>query len=105
MRLRDRVKEFDDAGIEIVVAFRGDAEAAKKGAERFRLPFPVAVDDGRLMEATGVKDAGAGPGGDDVFFASSYLVDQRGTVRFAFVGTSVRSRAEPDDVLSAARGT
>ncbi len=104
MRLRDRARDFEDAGVEIVVAFEGSKDDAQRGAQRFRLPFPVVVDDGRLMAATGVKDAGHGPGGTDVFFASSYLVDRDGVVRFAFIGSSVRSRAEPDDVLAAARG-
>lgn len=87
----------------IAVVSAEGLEAAKAGAERFRLPFPVLVDPGGvLMDRTGLRHAGGGSEGD-VYFASLYLVDGGGIVRWAHVPTDLRARAHPDEILAAAR--
>lgn len=103
VRLRDAAKRFEDAGISVIVASTDTAENAKEGAARFELPFPIVTDaDGLLMDRTGLRHKGQGPGGKDVFYATLFLVDRKGVVRWRFTPERLNHRATPDEILAAA---
>ena len=102
MRLRDANRAFQAAGVDVLVCRAHTAGEVKAAAERFHLPFPIVADDGALMDALGLRHVGAGPGGGDTFYATSFLLDRNGVVREAFVPTNLRHRADPADILAAA---
>ncbi len=103
MRLRDSAKRFEDAGISVIVASTDTAANAREAAARFELPFPILTDaDGLLIERTGLRDKGQGPGGSDVFYATLFLVDRKGIVRWRFTPDRLNRRATPEEILAAA---
>lgn len=102
MRLRDLRQEFESAGVDVLVASAHTVDEVQAAASRFDLPFPMVADDGALMDALGLRHHGAGPGGGDTFYATSFLLDRNGVVREAFVPTNLRRRADPADVLALA---
>lgn len=104
VRLRDRYEEFEKAGVAIVAVTTQPADACRPRVERLRLPFPVVSDeDGLLLERTGLRHEGAGPDGSDLFYATAFLVDRGGVVRWRFAPTRLTERASPDEILRAAR--
>lgn len=80
------------------------ASTARKKAERLGLTFPVVSDErGRLMDALGLRHRKAGPDLSDVFYATLFLVDEHGTVKWKHATDNVGARATPDEILAAAR--
>lgn len=103
VRLRERAPDLDAEGVRVVVISTEDDAASKAGAARFELPFPVVGDDeGALLDRLGLRHEDGGRQGD-VFFSASYLIDDAGVVRFALTPDNWRRRADPDEVLAAAR--
>lgn len=103
VRLRDAASELDAAGIEVVVLTAESRDRAAAGAARHRLPFPVVSDtDGRLMDALGLRHAGGGPSGRDIFYSTAFLLDAEGRVAWSFAPDKFNVRASPQEILRVA---
>ena len=103
VQLRDRFEEFERAGVAVVAATTEPAAEARPHVERLRLPFPVVSDeDGLLLKRTGLRQPGQGPHRSDVFYATLFLVDSAGVVRWRFASHKVTERASLEDILAAA---
>jgi peroxiredoxin len=98
-----RYKEIAAAGAEVLLVFPGSPEkvqefirAAREIAEQEgpgALPFPVLLDvDLKSVEAFGIKGELARP--------STYVIDRKGTVRYAFVGEQSHERPDVDTILA-----
>jgi peroxiredoxin len=71
-------------------------------ASQAELGYPILSDpDLHVIDAYGLRHAGAGPDGHDIAHSATVLVDPAGIVRWSFVTTNVRFRPTPADVLAA----
>ena len=103
VRLRDRYDDFQAAGVDIAVASTDTRERSSYAAKKYKLPFDVFSDDQELLlNALGIRHANQGPKRADVFYATSYLVDRRGQVVWAFASPQVNERVSPEQILQAA---
>ncbi len=76
---------------------------AQRKAESLGLTFPVLCDErGRLMDALGLRHKKGGPDRSDVFYATLFLVDERGAVKWKHATDNVGARATPGEILAAA---
>ncbi len=90
------------------LAFPVLSDVGSHVARAFRLVHPVgeevqAIYEGNGFDLAGRNAIGAGAGSDEVVLPlpATYVLDQQGTVRFAFVSPDYVERAEPADVLAA----
>jgi alkyl hydroperoxide reductase subunit AhpC len=66
------------------------------------LAYPILADpELHAIDAYGLRHAGAGPGGHDIAYSASVLVDAAGVVRWQTVTDNFRRRPLPATVLAA----
>jgi peroxiredoxin len=90
------------AGIRVVTLTAGSAADIRTAAGRFDLPFAFIADDGALMDELDLRHRGAGPRGSDVFFATTFLLDRDGVVRWKNAATDIRDRTPVARLLAVA---
>jgi peroxiredoxin len=101
-----RYPEIAAAGAEVLLVFPGSPDkvedfvrAAKEIAEQEgpgSLPFPVLLDtELKGVDAFGIRGDLARP--------STYVIDRKGTVRYAFVGSEPHERPDVDTILAEIR--
>lgn len=91
-RLIQNYDQFTQRGAEVLVVFPGEkaraqdfAQASQTLAENKPLPFPVLLDEGlKVVEQLGIKGDLAKP--------STYILDKKGEIRFAYVGATLTDR-------------
>jgi peroxiredoxin len=94
--------EFHRRGTPVVGVVVDPVETNAQLAHDANLGFPIVSDpDLQIIDAYGLRHAGAGPDGHDVARTASVLVDAQGHIRWTFVTTNVRVRPLPDDILAA----
>ena len=92
--LRDASQALRDAGCETVAIGRGTVESHALLAGRLRLPFALLVDtDGATAKRWGVTRASLGGA------RATFLVDEKGVVRFAQHERLPRSRDRTAEIL------
>jgi peroxiredoxin len=65
------------------------------------LGYPILADPTlQMIDAYGLRHAGAGPDGQDIAHSASVLIDGSGVVRWSFVTENVRVRPLPDAILA-----
>lgn len=103
VRLQDSIKEVQAAGIDLKVVSADSSDRSKRAVEKFGFEFDVLCDEqGRLMDLLGLRHAGQGPDGSDIFYSSQYLVDAEGRVVWAFTPGKITRRATPEQIVEAA---
>jgi peroxiredoxin Q/BCP len=95
--LRDRYKEFQERGAEVIAIAPDSIEAAKSYFELHEIPFPCLPDPERgVYRQYDVKSSpislGQRPG--------LYIIDKEGTVRFAYLGWQQWEIPSVDDTLA-----
>jgi peroxiredoxin len=71
-------------------------------ARTAKLDYPILSDpDLHVIDAYGLRHAGAGPDGGDIAHSASVLVDGSGVVRWTYVTQNFRVRPTPADELAA----
>ena len=100
--LRDRSKEFEDAGVRIMAASRDSAWSHVAWMQALDLNFPLLSDwNGDAVRAFGIARDYRGM--RDVAQRSAFLVDTGGTVRGAWAYDD-GDVPDVDELLAAARG-
>jgi hypothetical protein len=77
----------------------------ENGRKRFALPFDFVHLDREALERgpfASLRHAAAGPGGSDVVYATTILLDAQGVVRWKHVPRDLRDRPTPQAILAAA---
>jgi peroxiredoxin len=119
----DSFADFQGAGATIVAITPELPEKADTTAASTVLPFPIAIDTGNAFARSLGLVFALPPSlrplyrqigidlidwnGDDTHelpVPATYVIDREGTVRWAFVEADFTQRANPQDVLAAARG-
>jgi peroxiredoxin len=120
----ERMPEFVEAGVRLVAISPQTPDASLSLVERAELPFTVLSDVGNVVAggfglvhavpapvnavyvANGydlATDNAQDPDDISLPLPATYVIDRDGTVRFAAVSADYTDRANPDDVLAAAR--
>lgn len=60
--------------------------------------------EGRLIELTGTRHAGAGPNGVDLPQSSSFLIDGQGKILWSHLAANYRVRPRPSTILAVVDG-
>lgn len=96
--------EMRAAGLEVAGVSLDTLEAARRIAERLRLPYPLLSDPGRRAgDAFGViHRVGLGGFRIELFRRTTFLVDLHGIVRAVWEKVKIRGHAR--DVMDVARG-
>jgi peroxiredoxin len=99
-RLIKNYAEFTKRDAEVVVAYPGQRdhlqqylERSLKEGEAASCPFPVLLDeDAKMVDRLGIRANLASP--------STYILDQEGKVRFAYVGSTITDRPSVKAMLT-----
>lgn len=101
LALADAAGEFRARGAEVILVYPGEAatvptfiEAVRNLREGFTPPFPIALDvDFAAVRTFRIEGSLAKP--------TSLVIDERGIVRYAYVGKQPADRPSVDDLLAA----
>jgi len=94
--------EIHERGTAVAAVVVDPVETNADLARDAGIEYPILSDpDLRMIDAYGLRHAGAGPDGHDVAHSASVLVDRDGVVRWTCVTGNVRWRPTPDVVLAA----
>lgn len=104
LALADAIEEFKKRNTEVILVYPGEAdtvpgflEAVKSLREGFAPPFPICLDvDLSAVRAFMIEGSLAKP--------STLLIDETGTVRWAYVGRQPQDRPSAADILAAIDG-
>ncbi|HEX8876012.1 MAG TPA: peroxiredoxin-like family protein [Phycisphaerales bacterium] len=122
--MQERLKEFEAAGATVVAISPQTMEHSEATATKDKVTFHMLSDEGfKVGESFGVryemppemkeqlkkynldltKYNGGTPGedGDELPLTATYIVDQEGTIRYAFLDPDYTKRASPDELLKA----
>jgi peroxiredoxin len=99
-RLIENYDKFEQRQAEILVVFPGEktkipdfVQAAQSTAQNKPLPFPILLDEDRkVIEQLGIKGSLAKP--------STYILDKKGEIRFAYVGATPTDRPSVKAMLA-----
>lgn len=92
------------SGVRIVAVSVDEPAQARRAADRLDLKFPLLSDRERsVVRAYGVLHRGGGPDGEDVAIPAHFLIDSDGRIVWRRVSGSIQDRADPEDILRAAR--
>lgn len=104
VRLGNHQDELAEVDLRVVAISTDDVATTNRGRDRFALPFTFVADpEHRVAIALGLLHSGGKPGGADIFYATTFLLDGSGIVRWVHVANDVRDRATPELLLDAAR--
>ena len=113
VELRRHYQEILDRRVDVVAVSVDPPDVSEKLRRRLALPIRFLSDPrGTLMDALGIRDRDAMPPppfgrapsqGDtrDVFMATSFLLDERGVIRWAYRPETYRVRAPARALLQA----
>lgn len=121
--LAEALPEIQKLGAQLVAISPQTPDHSLSTVEKNDLPFEVLSDSGnKLADQFGIvfildhetreKYKGYGVdlaeyNGDDTWqlpHPATYIIDQQGTIRFAFVNTDYKIRAQPSEILAALQG-
>lgn len=122
--MQERLKDFEAAGATVVAISPQTVEHTESTAAKDKVTFHMLSDEGfKVGEAFGVryemppemkdqlkkynldltKYNGGKPGedGDELPLTATYIIDQEGTIKYAFLDPDYTKRASPDELLKA----
>ena len=115
--LRKHYRKILDAGVQVVAVSVDPPATSEKLRRRLDLDFTFVCDEaGTLMDVLGIRHQGGLPPAfitgvrpgerehDDIFAATTYLLDEEGRVRWVSRPESYRVRAPVREVLRAIEG-
>jgi peroxiredoxin len=114
VELRKRYQEILDRGVEVVAVSVDPPELSEPLRRKLDLPIRILCDaEGTLMDPLNIRHDGGMPPGliagevakinpsRDLFLATSFLVDEQGTIRWIYRPDTYRMRASVDELLAA----
>lgn len=99
--LESHFSQFAKRDIRIVAISNDSVDEARNTQRRFPHLAIVSDADQNMAKAIEVIHPGAGPNGEDTNAPTTFLVDNRGQVRWYFRPTHFISRLSPDELLEA----
>jgi len=103
--LQSRYGEFRGRGADILAISVDPVEENAKVAANLGLSYRVLSDpELQAIEAFGLRHAAAGIDGHDIARPATFVIDERGIVRWRNLTSDYRIRPRPDDVLAQIHG-
>ena len=100
-QLESQWQEFEKRKVIVVAVSVDDLEAARDVQRRFPRLEIVSDADQKLTDAAAVLHRKSAPGGGDSSAPTTFLIDGKGVVRWAFRPDRVSRRLSPAEVLEA----
>jgi peroxiredoxin len=96
------MEEFRRRRCAVVAVVVDPPETNVAFARQLGVGLPILSDPGAATSAAyGLRHAGGGPGGQDIAYSASVLIDAEGVVRWRSITDNARVRPLPETVLAA----
>ena len=103
--LQSRYREFRARGADVLAISTDSVEKNAEVAANVGLSYRVLSDpELHAVDAFGLRHAGAGIDGHDIARPATFVIDERGIIRWRNLTSDYRVRPRPDDVLAQVHG-